>query len=219
MARTVWQDGKGPDGRTRYVNLTTDQLRKKLRAVRALTTTTSSPRAFILALLCVGFSRLAPPLLPLSTLTCRPSPSPPQHRTITNALGTTRKFSEKDPKRFRRAVEKFVDSANEVTEESYWPLVRRVRLYGRKWTLLKSGAVLVDAPGVNDDNSARDGLVKTYLKEANSIWVVTPIKRAVNDKTAKTMLSESFRRTLLMDGSYGAAAAPASLPSSAHPHE
>lgn len=99
-----------------------------------------------------------------------------QHRTITNALGTTKRFSEKDPRLFRRAVERFVDSSNDVTEESYWPLVRRVRLYGRKWTLLKAGAVLVDAPGVNDDNSARDGLVKTYLKEANSIWIVTPIK-------------------------------------------
>lgn len=112
---------------------------------------------------------------------------PTQHRLITAALGTTKRFDSNDARKFRRMVERYVDSSNEVEEESYWPLVRRVRMYGRAWTLLKTGGVLVDAPGVNDDNSARDGLVKTYLKEADSIWIITPIKRAINDKTAKTM--------------------------------
>jgi hypothetical protein len=44
------------------------------------------------------------------------------------------------------------------------------------------------APGINDDNSARDGIVKTYLKDADSVWIVSNIKRAVNDKSAKDML-------------------------------
>jgi hypothetical protein len=62
--------------------------------------------------------------------------------------------------------------------------VKKVRIFG-KWNILKSGAILVDAPGVNDDNSARDGIVKRYLKNADSIWIVSNINRAVNDKTAK----------------------------------
>ena len=61
----------------------------------------------------------------------------------------------------------------------------------------------MDAPGVNDDNGARDRVVKQYLKNADSVWIVSNIKRAVNDRTAKDMLSESFRRQLLMDGQYG----------------
>jgi hypothetical protein len=61
---------------------------------------------------------------------------------------------------------------------------------------------LLSAPGINDDNSARDGIVKTYLKDADSVWIVSNIKRAVNDKSAKDMLGESFRRQLLMDGQY-----------------
>jgi hypothetical protein len=60
----------------------------------------------------------------------------------------------------------------------------------------------VDAPGVRDDNSARDQVVKNYLKDGDSIWIVANIKRAVDDKTAKDMLGESFRRQLLMDGQY-----------------
>lgn len=96
-----------------------------------------------------------------------------------------------------------MDSNNASNVQSFWPLVRRVRLRGRRWALLRSGAVLVDAPGVNDDNSARDGVVKAYLRDADSVWIVSNIKRAVNDKTAKSMLGESFRRQLLMDGQYG----------------
>ena len=45
-------------------------------------------------------------------------------------------------------------------------------------------------------------VVKEYLREADSIWIVASINRAVNDKTAKNMLGESFRRELLMDGQY-----------------
>jgi len=37
----------------------------------------------------------------------------------------------------------------------------------------------------NDDNGARDRVVKAYLKDADSIWIVSNIKRAVNDRTAK----------------------------------
>ena len=45
-------------------------------------------------------------------------------------------------------------------------------------------------------------VVKEYLREADSIWIVASINRAVNDKTAKNMLGETFRRELLMDGQY-----------------
>eukprot|EP01051_Picozoa_sp_SAG22_P013016 SAG22_NODE_1412_length_4477_cov_8.593878_4_plen_262_part_00 len=95
-----------------------------------------------------------------------------------------------------------MDSSNDVTSGQYWPLVKRVRVRG-DWEVLRSGAVFVDAPGVNDDNTSRDKVVKSYLKEADSIWIVSNINRAVNDKTAKSMLDHSFRRQLLMDGAYG----------------
>lgn len=36
------------------------------------------------------------------------------------------------------------------------------------------------------------------------MWVVADIRRAVNDKTAKALLGEHFRRQLMMDGQYGA---------------
>ena len=36
------------------------------------------------------------------------------------------------------------------------------------------------------------------------MWVVADITRAVDDKTARDLLGEHFRRQLLMDGQYGA---------------
>ena len=45
------------------------------------------------------------------------------------------------------------------------------------------GVRLIDAPGLADDNSARDAVVKKVLQEANAVWLVSNIRRAVNDKT------------------------------------
>ena len=63
-----------------------------------------------------------------------------------------------------------MDSANDVSAGQYWPIVKRVKAKG-KWDVLQSGAVFVDAPGVNDDNSSRDKVVKGYLKSADSVSV------------------------------------------------
>lgn len=46
-------------------------------------------------------------------------------------------------------------------------------------------------------------IVHDYLKNASGIVIVADITRAINDKTAKTMLDESFRRQLYLDGHYG----------------
>lgn len=61
----------------------------------------------------------------------------------------------------------------------------------------------VDLPGVRDANAARAKVSETYLQNCNQIWVVAPIKRAVDDGTAKELLGEQFERRLLMDGQYG----------------
>ena len=36
-------------------------------------------------------------------------------------------------------------------------------------------------------------MVKEYLREADGIWIVASINRAVNDKTAKNMLGPAAR--------------------------
>jgi hypothetical protein len=68
---------------------------------------------------------------------------------------------------------------------------------------LPSFCFQVDLPGVRDANVARAKVSEQYLQNCNEIWVVAPIKRAVDDGTAKELLGEQFKRRLLMDGQYG----------------
>lgn len=42
------------------------------------------------------------------------------------------------------------------------------------------------------------------MKSCTSLWIVAPITRAVDDKTAKSLLGDSFRRQLKYDGIYSA---------------
>ena len=69
--------------------------------------------------------------------------------------------------------------------------------------MLSTGACLVDLPGVRDANAARAKVAERYLQNCNQIAIVAPIKRAVDDGTAKELLGEQFKRRLLMDGQYG----------------
>jgi septal ring factor EnvC (AmiA/AmiB activator) len=42
------------------------------------------------------------------------------------------------------------------------------------------------------------------MKECTGLWIVAPITRAVDDKTAKELLGDSFKRQLMYDGTYSA---------------
>lgn len=81
----------------------------------------------------------------------------------------------------------------------YWPLIRKVRLFV-KAPALRTGLVLTDLPGVADTNPARAAIAINYLPKCASIWIVTEIKRAINDKIARDLGSESLKRQLRRDG-------------------
>ena len=103
---------------------------------------------------------------------------------------------------FRSKINSYVYRKGNGSEPQTWPLIRKVVLYG-PWSCLSSGACLVDLPGVRDANAARAKVSQDYLQNCNKIWIVAPIKRAVDDGTAKELLGEQFKRRLLMDGNYG----------------
>lgn len=92
---------------------------------------------------------------------------------IVQALGTTKRISLNNSEDFRKAIEKYADSTNTKTELAYWPIVKRICIKG-PWECLKSGAVLVDAPGIRDDNSARG---KKKKKTIFIFLICSPIKR------------------------------------------
>lgn len=70
---------------------------------------------------------------------------------------------------------------------AFWPLIRQVNVRCNA-AALSTGAILVDLPGVADANAARNNIAKDYMKKCDCIWILAPITRAVDDKTARGKL-------------------------------
>ena len=115
-------------------------------------------------------------------------------------LGTTKKLKATTASDMYRQLQNYVDSKEKNKDKAieFWPLIKVVRIY-TKAAALATGACLVDLPGVQDSNAARAAVAANYMKQCTGLWIVAPITRAVDDKTAKSLLGDSFRyaRTLL----------------------
>lgn len=131
-----------------------------------------------------------------------------------DVLGTTKKINSHSAQRFYQELQKYVDSKEKVTKKDkkdksdratfdleYWPLIKVVRIY-TKASALSTGAVIVDLPGVHDSNAARAAVAQGYIQQCTGLWIVAPITRAVDDKAAKTLLGDSFKRQLKLDGGF-----------------
>jgi len=147
---------------------------------------------------------------------------------VSNTLGGTRSIHETHADVFYRKLQQYVDSKEKDTgnvnkkaakgvakkaakgtrnkpERAFecWPLIKVVKIY-TKADALSTGAVIVDLPGVHDSNAARAAVAEGYLKQCSGLWIVAPINRAVDDKAAKSLLGDTFKRQLKYDGAYSA---------------
>ncbi|KAI1352363.1 hypothetical protein F5Y01DRAFT_324313 [Xylaria sp. FL0043] len=129
---------------------------------------------------------------------------------VRDILGSTKMLRKRTAKELYRAMQHYVDSKEKSagaqradTPMEYWPLIKVVRIF-TKANALSAGAVVVDLPGVQDSNAARAAVAANYMKACTGLWIVAPITRAVDDKTAKTLLGDSFKRQLKYDGTYSA---------------
>lgn len=121
--------------------------------------------------------------------------------SVRKFLGSTKTLKALDAEALYTQLQTFVDSKEKNKEKTmeFWPLIKVVKIYV-KVAALASGACIVDLPGTQDSNAARAAVAEAYMKTCTAIWVVAPINRAVDDKTAKNLLGESFRRQLKYDG-------------------
>ena len=132
---------------------------------------------------------------------------------VSHILGKSRDVEETDSLVFYKKLQSFVDSKEKSTgnkdkdkkkerkEMEFWPLIRVVRIYVKSGALA-TGAVIVDLPGVHDANPARAAVAEGYMKQCTGLLIIAPIARAVDDKAAKSLLGESFKRQLKMDGGF-----------------
>ncbi|KAF9875594.1 hypothetical protein CkaCkLH20_06975 [Colletotrichum karsti] len=131
--------------------------------------------------------------------------------TVRQVLGKTVLIEEQACEVFYDKIQAYVDSEenidsqttgnSQVPKMAHWPLVKVVRIF-LKSKILSTGVVLVDLPGSQDTNIARAAVAAKYAKECTRLWIVAPITRAVNDKTAKNLMGEHFKKQLKYDGTY-----------------
>lgn len=95
---------------------------------------------------------------------------------------------------FRKQVARYLDS-----QHRFWPIVRSVAIRG-PFAPLRDGAKVIDLPGINDPNEAREEVTKTHLKTCRFVWLIFNIKRALTKDTIHLMQSDDFLRQVVMDG-------------------
>lgn len=124
---------------------------------------------------------------------------------VRRVLGTVKSLQAKSTSSIYQQLQTYVDSKEKYTEKTveFWPLIKVVRIF-TKASALATGACIVDLPGVQDSNAARAVVAANYMKACSGLWIVAPITRAVDDKTAKSLLGDSFKRQLQYDGTYSA---------------
>lgn len=155
------------------------------------------------------------PSIPRDSLGECDIPSLMSKKSVVDVLGTTKNIRAGRPQSFYHELQRYVDSKEKVSKKDkskdkafkpapqaeYWPLIKVVKIYTKSHAL-STGAVIVDLPGVHDSNAARAAVAQGYMKQCTGLWIVAPINRAVDDKAAKTLLGDSFKRQLKYDGGF-----------------
>lgn len=106
----------------------------------------------------------------------------------------TRRLTETDPKLLAKDLKDYLDSHG-----PYWPIVKRIRIRG-PFPALGEGIRLVDLPGLNDPNEAREAVTKAYLRECDFVWIVFAVSRVLTRDVFDFLQSDDFLRRILMDG-------------------
>jgi energy-coupling factor transporter ATP-binding protein EcfA2 len=89
------------------------------------------------------------------------------------------------------------------SEARFWPLIKTVEICG-SFDALRDGAVLIDLPGVNDPNQAREEVTRAFLREAPFIWIAFNTKRGMTRDIHELLVKQDLLRQFLMHGKHDA---------------
>lgn len=99
-----------------------------------------------------------------------------------------------DVRDFKALLKQYVTSKGR-----YWPLVQTVEIEG-PFESLRSGIQLVDLPGVNDPNPAREEITRKYLKSAPHIWLIFNTRRGITKDVSDLLLEQNLLRQFMLEG-------------------
>lgn len=90
-----------------------------------------------------------------------------------------------------------------TAESALWPLIQQVQISG-PMPLLKDGLRLIDLPGLNDPNPARESIARQFLQQAEFIGLVFGTHRGLTREVVEVMKDQQFITQIVMDGKVSA---------------
>lgn len=95
-------------------------------------------------------------------------------------------------------VTKRIDDLEESADQ-LWPIVESVLIEGR-FAAIQHGAEIVDLPGINDPNEAREARTREYLTTAKFIFVAYESKRQPTKDIYDILKTRNLRNTIVASG-------------------
>lgn len=99
----------------------------------------------------------------------------------------------------RNKVRRYLVGREQHEEGQFWPLISRVRIYGN-FAVLANGVVLVDLPGLNDPNPARERVTKRYLEQARYLWLICNSQTGIDRVFTQVLRENGFMFRLFLEG-------------------
>jgi len=123
-----------------------------------------------------------------------------QQTDLTRMLGTKITVTASDSKDLKAQIEPYVNiSRKGQLDGQFWPIVKEVHMRGR-FRGCPRHSMLVDLPGVEDQNAARVKVTTDFMRHCHTTLIVSAMHRAHDEKTAWKVLGSTFRRQVVMDG-------------------
>ena len=120
---------------------------------------------------------------------------------------TTRVINVASPREVLKEVNFYLvtQAIEEIKEDSgrLWPIVESVLIEGR-FEAIKHGAEIVDLPGINDPNEAREAKTREYLSTAKFIFVAYESKRQPTKDIYDILKTRDLRNNIVASGKTGA---------------
>lgn len=99
----------------------------------------------------------------------------------------------------RNRVRRYLVGREQHEDGQFWPLISRVRVFG-DFRVLSNGVVLVDLPGLNDPNPAREQVTRKYLEDARYIWLVCNSQTGIDRVFTDVLRNNGFFFRLFLEG-------------------
>lgn len=123
----------------------------------------------------------------------------PEHIAARMATGEPIILSEGNARTLRNGVRQYLVGREQHDDAHFWPLISRVRIYGN-FPVLANGVVLVDLPGVNDPNPAREQVTKRYLDQSRYVWLICNSQTGIDGVLTQLLRDNALLYQLYMEG-------------------